>query len=38
MIINTHSGLIIILPFPFVCVCPQEGENNDKFFIDKQSL
>uniref|UniRef100_A0A673LI99 Two pore calcium channel protein 1-like n=1 Tax=Sinocyclocheilus rhinocerous TaxID=307959 RepID=A0A673LI99_9TELE len=32
MISNTHSGLIIILSCQFVCVCSQEGENNDKFF------
>lgn len=32
MITNTHSGLLIILPCQFVCVCLQEGENNDKFF------
>uniref|UniRef100_A0A672NVF5 Two pore segment channel 1 n=1 Tax=Sinocyclocheilus grahami TaxID=75366 RepID=A0A672NVF5_SINGR len=32
MIPNTHSGLIIILSCQFVCVCSQEGENNDKFF------
>lgn len=37
MITNTHSRLIIILLFTFVCVCPQEGENNDKFFTHPRS-